>query len=125
MVIRSWKDATPAVGHDAKIIWSIFRRRGSEGATYEEAPLEGLLSLTLHRIQPGASGDSHAHEDKEQVYYFTRGRGKMRVDGHLCEVREGDAVHLPPRTQHQMVNDSDDWVEHLIISADVPRHARG
>ena len=83
------------MGHDAKIIWSIFRRRGSEGASYEEAPLEGLLSLTLHRIQPGAEGDSHAHVGKEQVYYFTAGRGQMRIDGHLYDVREGDANDLP------------------------------
>jgi uncharacterized RmlC-like cupin family protein len=119
MVIRSWRDAAPSVGHDAKIIWSIFRRRGAAGATCEEAPLAGFLSLTLHRLQPGAEGDDHAHESKEQVYYFTAGRGRMRIDGHLYEVRQGDAVHLPPGTRHQMVNDSDDWVEHLIISAEV------
>ena len=61
MVIRNWRDVTPVVGHDTKIIWSIFRAKG----------------------------------------------------------REGDAVHIPPRVKHQIFNDGDDWIEHLIISAQV------
>ena len=119
MVIRSWRDAKPGVGHDMKIIWSIFRARGS-GADPAEGCLLAMSGLTLHRLQPGAEGDDHDHADKEQVYYFTAGRGKMKIDGRIHEVRAGDAVHLPPHCRHQMINDSDDWVEHLIITAPVP-----
>ena len=119
MVIRSWRDAQPHVGHDMKIIWSIFQPQGTAGHDADEACLVGLQSLTLHRLQPGAEGDYHDHDDKEQVYYFTRGRGKMRIDDVIYEVAEGDAVQLPPRCRHQMVNDSDAWVEHLIITAAV------
>lgn len=119
MVIRSWRDAKPGVGHDMKIIWSIFRARGS-GDDPAEGCLLGMSGLTLHRLQPGAEGDYHDHADKEQVYYFTAGRGKMRIDDALHAVRAGDAVHLPPKCRHQMINDSDDWVEHLIITAPVP-----
>ena len=43
----------------------------------------------------------------------------MKVDGEMYEVREGDAVHIPPRVKHQIFNDGDDWIEHLIISAQV------
>ena len=31
-------------------------------------------------------------------------------------VREGDAVYLPPGVRHRAVNDSDDWMEHLIVT---------
>jgi len=119
MVIRNWRDAVPTVGHDAKLIWSIFRARGTEGLSYEQAPLEGMVSLTLHRLQGGTEGDYHEHEDKEQVYYFLQGKGKMKIGGEVYKVREGDAVHIPPKTKHQLSNDDEDWIEHLIVSTAV------
>lgn len=125
MVIRSWRDARPYVGHDTKIIWSIFRAKGSQGTSPEEGCLEGMTGVTLHRLQPGGEGDYHDHADTEQVYYFTSGRGKMKIDGQLYQVRSGDAVHLPPACKHQMINDSDDWVEHLILSARVSGRVPG
>jgi quercetin dioxygenase-like cupin family protein len=32
-------------------------------------------------------------------------------------VREGDVLSLPPGAHHQAVNEGDDWMEHLIITA--------
>ena len=121
MVIRNWRDAVPSVGHDTKLIWTIFRGKGAEGLSDEEAPLEGMSGLTLHRLQGGLNGDYHDHEDKEQVYYFLSGRCKMKIDGEIYEVKEGDAVHLPPKTMHQVLNEGEDWVVHLLMTAPVER----
>ena len=46
-------------------------------------------------------------------------RAKMIVGDETIDVRDGDAVYGPPGIPHGLTNDSDDWVEHLIISADV------
>ena len=78
-----------------------------------------MTGFTLHRMQPGLEGDYHDHEDREQVYYFTEGRGKMKIDDEIYEVRKGDSVHLPPKVKHQLINDSDEWIEHLIVTAQV------
>ncbi len=121
VAVRSWKDGQPRVGHGAAIIWPVFNRKGSLDKTDEEAPLEGLSSLTVHALQAGKESNYHSHEDEEQVYYITKGRGKMFLDDKMYEVREGDAIHIPPPTKHQIVNDSDDWIQHLIISAPVER----
>lgn len=120
-VIRSWRDQVPYVDHDFAIIWPIFRGVGTPGLTDEQAPMQGMAGFTLHRMQAGQSGDYHDHEDREQVYYFTAGAGKMKLDGEIYEVKAGDAVYIPPRVKHQMINDSDDWVEHLLVTAVVPR----
>ena len=117
VVIRNWKDVTPEVSHANAIIWDLLREKGTEGRTYEEAPLEGFLAFTLHLLQGGKNSDYHAHEDREQVYYFTSGRGKMKIEEKLYDVKEGDAVHIPPKTRHQLINDGDDWIEHLIVTA--------
>ena len=52
----------------------------------------GWSGITQHMIQPHKSGDYHAHADREQVYYFTQGRGKMNIDEVVYEVQRGDAV---------------------------------
>ena len=81
--------------------------------------MEGIKKVTIHRLQPGLETKPHAHTDMEQVYYFTEGRAKIIVGDETIEVRDGDAVYGPPDIPHGLTNDSDDWVEHLIISADV------
>ena len=121
VVVRNWRDASPRVSHESKIIWNIFSAKGQADKTPDEAPLEELSSLSIHMMQSGKESDYHEHEDSEQVYYFTAGRGKMKLDDRIYEVREGDAVHIPPRSKHQLINDSDDWIQHLIIGAPVDR----
>tara|TARA_A100001037_G_C14991609_1_gene562866 strand:+ start:338 stop:703 length:366 start_codon:yes stop_codon:yes gene_type:complete len=116
LVIRNWRDVTPVVGHQSKLIWSLFRAKSAEGLSEDEGVLEGFSGLTVHRLQGGLEGDYHDHEATEQVYYFLSGKGKMKIDGEMYEVREGDAVHIPPKVKHQIFNDGDDWIEHLIIS---------
>jgi mannose-6-phosphate isomerase-like protein (cupin superfamily) len=119
VVVRNWRDSAPRVSHLSKIIWNIFSAKGQDGQSHEQAPLEGFSSLSLHMMQSGKEGDSHEHEELEQVYYFTQGHCKMKIADRIYEVREGDAVHIPPGNAHQLINDSDDWVQHLIISARV------
>ena len=116
MVIRNWKDVTPYVGHESAVIWPLFVGKQAKDKTPEEAPLIGPSGFTLHMMQGGKSGDYHEHEKVEQIYYITQGRGKMKIDDEIYDVKEGDAVHLPPRTKHQLINDSEDWIQHLIVS---------
>ena len=120
MVIRNWQSVTPYVGHETALILPIFRKKNTKDLSEDEAPLLGTEGFTLHRMQPGMEGDYHDHKDREQIYYFTKGRGKMKINDEVFNVREGDAIHLPPKTRHQLINDSEDWVEHMIITAEVP-----
>ena len=117
MHIGNWRDVGPVVGHDAKLIWSLFRAKDREGVDEDTGVLEGFSGLTVNRLQGGLQGDYHDHEATEQVYYFLSGKGRMKIDGQMYDVREGDAVHIPPKIKHQIFNDGDDWIEHLIISA--------
>ncbi len=125
MVVRNWRDVHPTVGHNGKLIWSLLNATETTATTATTATgetgarLQGFQSLTLHRQQGGGEGDYHEHADKEQVYFFLAGRGRMKIGEQWYDVREGDAVQVPPKTGHQLINTTDDWIEHLIITARV------
>jgi mannose-6-phosphate isomerase-like protein (cupin superfamily) len=117
MVIRNWREVTPTVGHESAVIWPIFMAVGTAGLTDEEAPLLASTAFTRHMLQGRKTSDYHEHGDREQVYYFLKGRGKMKIDGEIHDVVAGDAVHLPPKVKHQLINDSEEWIDHLIFTA--------
>jgi mannose-6-phosphate isomerase-like protein (cupin superfamily) len=121
MVIRNWKQVTPYVGHETAVIWPIFRNRSTPDLGPEEAPLISARGFTRHMMQGGQVGDYHDHENVEQIYYFIEGSGKMKIDDVLYPVKAGDSVHLPPRVKHQLINDTEEWIEHLIVSLDVSK----
>ena len=60
IAIRNWKKIVPNVAHETAIVWPLMTTKGTEGKTAEEAPVQGFTGLTLHRMQPGKSGDYHA-----------------------------------------------------------------
>ena len=118
MVIRNWRDQVPYIGHASKIIWPVFARADAESPDApEQACLLSLGSLTRHVVQGRVTTDYHSHENKEQVYYFVAGKGKMLIDDEEYAVTAGDAVHLPPLTRHQVINDTEENIEYLNITA--------
>ena len=112
----NWREVTPNIAHETAIVWPVLGPKGSTGSSYTASPIQGFSGITLHMIQPFKSGDYHAHYDREQVYYFTEGSGKLNIDEVIYDVRKGDAVCIPPTSYHQMINDTDEWLAHLIIN---------
>ena len=120
MKIRNWRDQIPYIGHESKIIWPLYTRvKPDDSEAPEHACLLSLANFTRHVVQGRVTTDYHAHENKEQVYYFIAGKGKMLIDDEEYPVTTGDAVHLPPRTRHRVINDTEDDIEYLNITASV------
>lgn len=67
------------------------------GAT---GPLELEQSaLTYQRVPPGYRFPfGHTHKTQEEVYVVVRGSGRMKVDDEIVELKEWDAVRVPPGT---------------------------
>jgi mannose-6-phosphate isomerase-like protein (cupin superfamily) len=118
-VIRNWRDETPYIGHESAIIWSLLRSAAAKGEKRDLHVMRTMTGIVKHALQPRKESDYHSHADIEQVYFILRGTGVMLIDGERYPVREGDVVYLPPRVMHRMINESDDWVEHLIISCPI------
>jgi mannose-6-phosphate isomerase-like protein (cupin superfamily) len=55
--------------------------------------------LTYQRVPPGYRFPyGHTHKTQEEVYVVVRGSGRMKVDDEIVEVKEWDAVRVPPGT---------------------------
>jgi len=56
-------------------------------------------ALSYQRVPPGYRFPyGHTHETQEEVYVVLRGSGRMKVDDEIVELKEWDAVHVPPGT---------------------------
>ena len=55
--------------------------------------------LCYQRIPPGYRFPyGHTHKEQEEVYVVVRGSGRMKLDDEIVEIRELDAVRVPPGT---------------------------
>jgi quercetin dioxygenase-like cupin family protein len=55
--------------------------------------------LGLQRIPPDYRFPyGHTHTEQEEVYVVVRGSGRMKLDDEIVEVKEWDAVRVPPGT---------------------------
>ncbi|HUA74592.1 MAG TPA: cupin domain-containing protein [Solirubrobacteraceae bacterium] len=55
--------------------------------------------LTYQRVPPGYRFPyGHTHKAQEEVYVVVRGSGRMKLDEEIVELKEWDAVRVPPGT---------------------------
>jgi mannose-6-phosphate isomerase-like protein (cupin superfamily) len=59
-------------------------------------------SLAEATVPPGGATDEHYHRVSEELYFFTSGTGRIRVDGEEREVGPGDCVVLAPGMRHKL-----------------------
>jgi mannose-6-phosphate isomerase-like protein (cupin superfamily) len=73
--------------------------------------------LTYQRIPSGYRFPyGHTHETQEEVYVVVRGGGRMKLDDEIVELREWDAVRVPPGTWRGYEAGAD-GLEILVIGA--------
>src|SRR5215216_1503345 len=61
-------------------------------------------SLAEATVAPGGETEEHYHRASEEIYFFSHGRGRLRLDDEESEVAAGDAVVIPPGTVHKLWN---------------------
>jgi mannose-6-phosphate isomerase-like protein (cupin superfamily) len=65
-------------------------------------------SLAEATVPPGGETEEHYHRASEEIYFFTSGRGRLRLDGDESEIEAGDTVVIPPGTRHKLWNTGDE-----------------
>jgi mannose-6-phosphate isomerase-like protein (cupin superfamily) len=61
-------------------------------------------SLAEATVAAGGETEEHYHRESEEIYFFTAGRGRLRLDAEEREVEPGDTVVIPPGTRHKLWN---------------------
>ena len=69
-----------------------------------EESASGRLQSGMTIVYPGCSTKGHSHPDREEVYFFTRGRGIMGVDEEQYGIEAGDTVYVTPGPFHTTKN---------------------
>jgi len=80
-------------------------------------------SLAEARLPVGASTQEHYHAKAEEIYYITRGTGRIRIENEMCEVRSGDAIAIPPGQKHKLWNTGNETLRLLCCCAPAYEHS--
>lgn len=80
-------------------------------------------SLAEARIPVGGSTLEHYHPRTEEIYFITRGTGRMRLDAEEREVVAGDAIAVPPGLRHKLWNTGTETLRLLCCCAPAYEHS--
>ncbi len=77
-----------------------------------------LTEVGLNAWSPGLDGPPHAHDQKEQNFLVTAGRGNVRIGDATYPASPGTFFHVPARIVHQTINRSPDArLEYFLFNA--------
>jgi mannose-6-phosphate isomerase-like protein (cupin superfamily) len=89
------------------------------GPAWTPARNQSLAEATVPR---GGETIAHLHREAEELYYFTAGRGRLRIGDDEREVGPGDCAVIPPGTPHKMWNIGEDALVLLCCCAPAYSH---
>jgi mannose-6-phosphate isomerase-like protein (cupin superfamily) len=74
-------------------------------------------SLAEATVPPGGATVEHYHRESEEIYFFTHGRGRMKLAEAEREVQPGDAVVIAPGMRHKAWASADEPLVFLCCCA--------
>lgn len=77
------------------------------------------VTITEVHLQIGASQPRHTHDASEQIWYATKGSGKLLLANNKeMEFKAGDVVRFADNDVHGLLNDGD--TEFIYVSVTAP-----
>jgi len=77
------------------------------------------VTITEVHLEPGASQPRHTHDASEQIWYATKGSGRLLLaDDKTKEFKAGDVVRFADKDVHGLLNDGD--TEFVYVSVTSP-----
>jgi mannose-6-phosphate isomerase-like protein (cupin superfamily) len=114
MDLKNLNEVVPFVTKDGSEIRELLAHRNS---------MIRNQSLAEARLAPGASTQEHYHPKAEEIYYITQGCGQLRIEGELRDVKEGDAIAIPPGRKHKLWNTGKETLRLLCCCAPGYEHS--
>ena len=96
---------------------------GEGGVGWPLVDTDGLLVIE-ETLAPGCSEKRHHHNIATQCFDILEGTALMKIDGLNVALAQGMALHIQPRTDHAIANESSNEIRFLVISAPSTRSDR-
>lgn len=74
------------------------------------------LSIIYESMPPGTEEKYHYHEVAAQVFYIIKGTATMVINEDIIELSSGEAIEIPAKTPHKIINKSQEPLDFLVIS---------
>ena len=75
------------------------------------------LSIIQEHMPPGTEEVRHYHKEAEQFFFVLEGRFSIEIDGDIESLNSKEGLYIPSKTSHQVINNSENAVEFLVVSA--------
>jgi mannose-6-phosphate isomerase-like protein (cupin superfamily) len=79
-------------------------------------------SLAEATVPVGTATVAHFHREAEELYFFTTGRGRIRLGDEERDVAAGECVVIPPGEVHKLWNTGDEPLVLLCCCAPAYSH---
>jgi mannose-6-phosphate isomerase-like protein (cupin superfamily) len=79
-------------------------------------------SLAEATVPVGGATQAHYHRVTEELYFFTAGRGRLRIGESERDVVPGDCAVIPPGAEHKLWNTGDEPLVLLCCCAPAYSH---
>ena len=90
---------------------------GGNSSAGDATPTLGSHEVSVIRQRQTPNGVNPDHtNDRDEVIYLLNGSLNVLVDEECLFLNAGDAVRIPPRTQHRIENAGDSMAEWLLIA---------
>ena len=90
--------------------WNLFGREDFQSS---------VLFFNDNLVESGITTEPHEHQGIEEVYYIINGKGKARVGEEEREIREGDAIYIPPGEVHSLTNMGSHPLRFICLGAEI------
>ncbi len=81
--------------------------------------LRTLMFLAHASVPPGNKLLGHI-DPMEEIYIIQKGQGSMQVGDEICDVKPGDAIHIPIGQYHELTNTGGEELTLLVIAGLIP-----
>ncbi len=121
LIVRNWRSVYPTIAHKSGLDWRLLSMKTKTHGDIETDTdpkfqcLKSITYVSLAKLQPTLSYETHDHQDHEEIYYIINGNGKIRIGDEVAEFRDGDIIYIPERTSHSITNDGNEMVEFLAF----------
>jgi mannose-6-phosphate isomerase-like protein (cupin superfamily) len=81
--------------------------------------------VALNEWRAGLNGPPHQHDEKEQIFYITSGRGYVQVGPEKFQVSAGDMIHIPVSVVHRTVVTGDLPLHYILFNVFITKDKEG